>query len=171
MALAQIMSHLGRNSDPVMNGQWTFYVDFPRRAPPPPKTPKKAKTDGASNDVTSTTRKKQSKKSKTASQSDKKGKTVVTRNGKFYVPDADDFENGNESCDEDDFGFGAFVHKVGSKSRNLQNKAVLPKEKTQMLVDHITKLVSMWADEKQMNGNKAFCKLIFVLQKSFVRDA
>jgi len=25
-----------------------------------------------------------------------------------------------------------------------------------MLVDHITKLVSMWADEKQMNGNKAF---------------
>eukprot|EP00957_Ditylum_brightwellii_P038117 2882584-Ditylum_brightwellii.AAC.1 len=55
------------------------------------------------------------------------------KNGKFYVPDANDFENGNESCDEDDFGFGAFVHEFGSKSRNLQNKAVLPKEKTHML--------------------------------------
>uniref|UniRef100_A0A7S4WE36 Uncharacterized protein n=1 Tax=Ditylum brightwellii TaxID=49249 RepID=A0A7S4WE36_9STRA len=148
--------HLGRNSDPVMNGQRTFYVDFSRKAPPPPKTPKKAKTDGASNDVTTTTRKKQSKKSKTASQSDKKGKTVVIRNGKFYVPDADDFENGNENFDEDDFGLGTFAHRVGSKACNAQNKAVLPKEQTQMLVDRIKKLVSLWADEERMNGNKVF---------------
>eukprot|EP00957_Ditylum_brightwellii_P048426 3675183-Ditylum_brightwellii.AAC.1 len=51
--------HLGQNLDPVMNGQQTFYIGFPRKALQLPRSPKKANTDSASNDTTSTTRKKQ----------------------------------------------------------------------------------------------------------------
>mmetsp|Transcript_7039 Transcript_7039/g.10631 ORF Transcript_7039/g.10631 Transcript_7039/m.10631 type:complete len:105 (-) Transcript_7039:837-1151(-) len=74
--------HLGRNSDPVTNGQRKCYVDFPRKAPLPPKTPKKAKTDGASNDAASTTRKNQYENNRKQQVKVRKGKNSCTQKWK-----------------------------------------------------------------------------------------
>ena len=51
------------------------------------------------------------------------------------------------------------TRKVGRKSRSPPDVSVLPKNHSDKLLQRIKKLVAMWAEEEQMNGNKVFCKL------------
>ena len=47
-----------------------------------------------------------------------------------------------------------------STSNKTDEKNVLPKEHTEALMKRIKTLVSMFADEEQMNGKPIFCKFI-----------
>ena len=50
---------------------------------------------------------------------------------------------------------------VGEKAKSPSTKSTFPYRETDLLVKRIKKLVSMWADEEMMNGNKVFCKCSF----------
>ena len=51
------------------------------------------------------------------------------------------------------------------------DKDILPKKHTEALMKRIKKLVSMWADEEQMNGNPIFCKFIaFHFDLKFIKS-
>lgn len=67
-------------------------------------------------------------------------------NGKFEVPNI-------ELLDVE----GSSDRQIGKKGKSLiSNQSILPQNHTDTLMKRIKKLVTMWADEEIMNGNKVF---------------
>ena len=132
----------GPKAQMLKNQQFQFFVDFPSSSKAKSRT-KKAK------DATPTTAasdKKSSTKKKSLKTAKKAVKELKVKDGKFQVPTVEILDDSDDSD-----------RKVGSKSKaSSGEKSILPKNHTEQLVKRIKKLVSMWADEEIMNGNKVF---------------
>ena len=58
---------------------------------------------------------------------------------------------------------GGSIRNVGGKAKSPStDRSILPKNHTEILMKRINKLVTMWADEEIMNGNKVLCKCMCV---------
>ena len=157
----------GFNSDYVQEGekapllvrrQVKFEVEFPKD-PPKPKdaTTTKKKAAKKSTATTSVSTKKSGKKKAAAGKGKKKKATKSSKsaaNTSDFVISDDDIEDDEG---DDEFKDPAFDRKVGAKSKSPE-KTVLPKQQTEMLMERIKKLLSMWADEERMSGNNVYCK-------------
>jgi len=122
--------HLGEEAAALKSGQKIFNVDFPRK-----RSGKKLLDETCSE---TTSGKKASVKNK---------KETATKSGKFRKRSMT-VHIVNDSSESDD------GRTVGSKP--LTGLSILPHDKTKKLMENINKLVSMWAEEEQMNGNKVF---------------
>jgi len=132
----------GPKAHMLKNNQFQFFVDFPSKSTKA-KTSTKKKSK-VTTSKTSSSDKTPSKNRKATKTTKKAVKELKIKDGKFQVP--------VEILDDsDDDG-----RKVGSKSKASGDKPILPKNHTEVLVKRIKKLVSMWADEEIMNGNKVF---------------
>jgi len=140
--------HHGKKSDAIRNGVEKFYVEFPSSISK--STPSAKKSKGKD---TSTAKKK--KKTKTGSKTKPKvPKPVTIKNGKFEVPIIESIDDSDDDMEFDD-GLPSSSRKVGQKNKT-PDKSILPKNHTEALMKRIKKLVSLWADEEVMNGNKVF---------------
>ena len=155
----------GFNSDYVQEGekapllvrrQVKFEVEFPKD-PPKPKDATAGKKKAAKKSTTKSASTKKSGKKKAAAagkgkkkKATKASKTTAASTSDFVISDEDDIE-------DDEFEDPAFDRKVGAKSKSPE-KTVLPKQQTEMLMERIKKLLSMWADEERMSGNNVYCK-------------
>ena len=137
----------GENALATQNNQRPFFVEFPKAGSkaaaaaaakkPEPEMKKKA-----------TPKKKNSPKTK---QSEKPGPGIKAVAGKLSLSDFEISDDDEDEYEED--------RKVGSKASAVTR--LLPLKMTQALVARVKKLVGMWADEEQMNGNRVFCKSSF----------
>ena len=134
---------LGPKGEMLRNRQFQFLVDFPSSTSKSKgtKNKKKADTDGTSASASKSSAKKSKTKTK---QSSKTPKVLKVKDGRFQVPQVEILDGSDED------------RKVGSKSKSTGEKSILPRNYTELLVKRIKKLVSMWADEEIMNGNKVF---------------
>lgn len=134
--------HFGPKADFVRNGSYQFIVEFPKSG---------AKVTSSSNNKSDTT---STKKTAKASKNKKAKKTVTTKNGKIEVAAIESIDDSDDEI-EVESGLISSTRKVGSKSKS-PDKSILPKNHTEALMARIKKLVSLWADEEIMNGNKLF---------------
>jgi superfamily II DNA helicase RecQ len=137
----------GPKGEMLRNRQYQFHVDFPSDASKAKGNSKKKasqKEDSTPSSKSKSASSKKSKKSSTKKTSAKTPKTLKVKDGKFLVPHVEILDDSDED------------RKVGSKSKSPGEKSILPRNHTEVLVKRIKKLVSMWADEEMMNGNKVF---------------
>ena len=135
----------GENALATQNKQRPFFVEFP-------KARSKAAAASAAKKPDSEMKKKATPKKKNlpkTKESKKPGPGIKAVAGKLSLSD---FETSDEDEHEED-------RKVGNKASAV--KRLLPLKMTQALVARVKKLVGMWADEEQMNGNRVFCKSSF----------
>lgn len=129
----------GEDAPTLQSGKRRFAVDFPKKQlNQKEKNAAKAKTN---------------KKHKTSKET-KKGTVTKSRQFKQQSATVRIIDDSSSSDDDDD------GRTVGSKSMNAPS--ILPREKTKKLMENINKLVSMWAQEEQLNGNKVFSKSDFI---------
>ena len=136
----------GPKGDMLRNRQFQFFVDFPCGLSKA-KSKNKSKDSLQNDDKGASSKAKpsrNSRKSSTKNSATKTPKTVKVKNGKFQVPDVEILDGSDEE------------RMVGSKSKMAGEKSVLPRNHTEVLVQRIKKLVTMWAAEEMMNGNKVF---------------
>ncbi|KAL7532408.1 hypothetical protein ACHAXR_004611 [Thalassiosira sp. AJA248-18] len=115
------------------NPNQQFFVRFPTKKTTAPKeTKKKASKKNKEKESDSDKKPKAKRKSKKSKKSD------------TSLIDLQDSPESGSSPDD----------KIGAKRTN--ENTVLPKKYTDALLARIKKLVSMWAEEEQMNGNKVF---------------
>ena len=135
--------HPGENALATQSGQRQFFVEFPMSG---------AKVDATKPD----TAKKKPPPIKTTSRVLDILKAGPSVNATAVSLSVSDWEI-SDGSDRDEGEAGEdTTRKVGSKS--VATPRVLPLKMTQALVVRIKKLVGMWADEEQMNGNRVFCK-------------
>eukprot|EP00546_Thalassionema_frauenfeldii_P019421 CAMPEP_0178902928 /NCGR_PEP_ID=MMETSP0786-20121207/4877_1 /TAXON_ID=186022 /ORGANISM="Thalassionema frauenfeldii, Strain CCMP 1798" /LENGTH=1176 /DNA_ID=CAMNT_0020574249 /DNA_START=92 /DNA_END=3623 /DNA_ORIENTATION=+ len=123
----------GEEAPTLQSGNRRFAVDFP----------KKQLNQKEKNAAKAKTHKKQQKSKETEKGTVTKSRQFKQRSATVRIIDD------SSSSDDDDDG-----RTVGSKSMNAPS--ILPREKTKKLMENINKLVSMWAQEEQLNGNKVF---------------
>jgi len=133
----------GQKADLLRNKKWKFYVEFPSAA-----SSAKGKATPTKKKKTKETKKGKGKDKQAAKKSPKK---LSLKNGKFEVPTVEILDS-----DDDDDLPGSSNRRVGSKSKSPDEKSILPRKHTETLMKRIKKLVTMWADEEIMNGNKLF---------------
>ena len=132
--------HLGPKVDGLLTDQFKFFVEFPIKSS---STPKSAKNKSYSIPNPSP---KSNKKTKSKNYTAKPITTLELNNGKFEVPNI-------ELLDVE----GLSDRQIGKKGKSLMsNQSILPQNHTDTLMKRIKKLVTMWADEEIMNGNKVF---------------
>ena len=147
-------------------GQFQFYVDFPTKVSTPKAistTKKKKLTSLAS----SKTKNKQMIEDDATSSgySSKKTRNRISISKKKKLLS---FVNLEDDDDDDSDEFvelisGGSITNVGGKAKSPStDRSILPKNHTEILMKRIKKLVTMWADEEIMNGNKVFCKFVCV---------
>eukprot|EP01082_Thalassiosira_pseudonana_P003101 g2477.t1.1.5e174189 g2477 g2477.t1 contig12:204542-207964(-) len=126
--------HPGKNAALVQSGRQQFFVSFPKD---PPKA------------AAATRKKAAEKKGKDDDDYDKKPrakkKSIKSNKSSETSPIAID-DGPDSSADK----------RLGVKRSS--EPSVLPKKHTDALLGRIKRLVSMWAEEEQMNGNMVFCK-------------
>jgi len=140
----------GPKAELVREGKFRFLVDFPKTASAKSKERNGKSADAIIDDSSSKSKGKvetQAKKSKIT-------KKMKLKKGKITA------ENLEDSSSDSDLGesFIDYSYKKDgdkSKSPNVE-KSVLPKKHTDTLMKRIKKLVTLWADEEVMNGNKVF---------------
>jgi len=142
-------AHLGEKAEALKAGRYDFFVDFPAKSSA--KTPSKTKAP-SSKKVPSSTTKSLSigdgfRKPQNPAHSPYKKNNGIHSSVTLDVDSSDEFEDTRSK--------NAGSKSSGSSS-NSENVSVLPKKYTEMLMTRIKKLVGMWADEEQMNGNKVF---------------
>jgi len=119
-----------KKSQGILNGRQQFFVRFAKKKAPEPKKPKAAaKKKGKEDDD-----KKPKAKRKTKKKSKKNDEETI-----------DLLQDSPESSGSS---------SAGAKRAN--ETTVLPKKQTELLLARIKRLVNMWADEEQMNGNNVF---------------
>ena len=134
--------HHGSKSERVRDGTYQFFVDFPTSGTKTiPSSKKKA--------ATSSTK----KLTKSVSKS-KPSKTMSVKNGKFEMACIETIDDSDNEIDFEG-GLTSSSRKVGSKAKS-PDKSILPKNHTETLMKRIKKLVTFWAEEEIMNGNKVF---------------
>ena len=131
--------HLGRRAEELRVGSFDFFVEFPKASSKTPKAKKKRTTTSAT------------KKNK---DSPKARKAMTVKNGKLEVANIETIDDSDDEFEFDN-GLNQPGRKVGNKSKS-PDKSILPKNHTSTLMERIKKLVSLWADEEVMNGNKVF---------------
>jgi bloom syndrome protein len=136
----------GPKAQMLKNQQFQFFVDFPSSSKA--KTSKMKTTDDTPTAAVSD--KKSSTKKKSLKTAKKAAKELTVKDGKFQVPTVEILDDSDDEVADDS------DRKVGSKSKSSGEKSILPRNHTEQLVKRIKKLVSMWADEEIMNGNKVF---------------
>jgi len=103
------------------------------------------------------------RRSSSSSSKSTKTKTKVTKKrGSTKIPARGDRYHAVEEIDishEEPMSAGPRISNASSSSES--ESSILPKHLTEKLVERIKKLVKMWAEEEQMNGNKVFCKCKF----------
>lgn len=140
--------HPGANAHLILNGAKQFFVDFPQTVVDPPKSSKKKKKEVES---------KATEKLTEIKNNDTSGAAKCD-----YHDDTEVESFTDEVVEQDNHR----TRKVGRKSRSPPDVSVLPKNHSDKLLQRIKKLVAMWAEEEQMNGNKVFCKLEIFLDLS-----
>ena len=79
-----------------------------------------------------------------------------------FEDELETYKNEIDKCSSNPYGMEDRPSSSGSESTLNNNhtsvKSILPKDFTEQLVERIKKLVRMWAEEEQMNGNNVFCK-------------
>eukprot|EP00547_Thalassionema_nitzschioides_P005472 CAMPEP_0194204474 /NCGR_PEP_ID=MMETSP0156-20130528/3983_1 /TAXON_ID=33649 /ORGANISM="Thalassionema nitzschioides, Strain L26-B" /LENGTH=1111 /DNA_ID=CAMNT_0038930501 /DNA_START=141 /DNA_END=3476 /DNA_ORIENTATION=+ len=125
----------GEEAAALQAGKRRFVVDFPK------KQSRKNEKD--------TNKAKTNKKQKKPDKKNRDTTTSESRQFKQRSATVRIVNDSSSSDDDDDDG-----RTVGSKS--LAAPSMLPHEKTKKLIENINKLVSMWAQEEQLNGNKVF---------------
>lgn len=120
----------GPKAPSLQAGRHPFFVRFPSKTAPPKESKKKTPK-----------KKKEVDSEKKPKAKQKKKKTRKTEDTIDLLMDSPASEL---SADD----------KVGAKRTN--DRTVLPKKYTDALLNRIKKLVMMWAEEEQMNGNKVF---------------
>jgi len=118
--------HLGPKAPAVRNGNHQFFVDFPIAA----GKKESKKSSSKKKEVAEEEEYDQKKTSSTTKQTKKKSRKSAT----------------GDSAEDN----------LSNSSKRTSGNALLPKNYTEDLVERIKKLVSMWAEEEQMNGNKLF---------------
>jgi superfamily II DNA helicase RecQ len=149
----------GYNAAALNQGSQKFTVDFPGKAAKPARSKKddnttasKAKPPAKKTRKTATTKSNELRRSAKQNIIDISGRDSIGTSGDDELEDS-----------------AFFDRKVGNKSRSTSSdKTVLPKEYTDELMKRIKKLVTMWAEEEQMNGNKVFCKFEYLFSVSYV---
>lgn len=135
----------GPRAQMLRNGQFRFCVDFPSGSSK--KNP--SKENIASSNTASIPSAMPSVK-----KSNKNKKELQLKEGKFEIPMVEIID---ESDDDEEFVNNSSVkRKAVKRSNSPGEKSILPQNHTEVLVKRIKKLVSMWADEEVMNGNKVF---------------
>lgn len=140
----------GPRAQMLRNGQYRFFVEFPSSA-----SKKKSLSSNDENASSNTDTKPLSKTiTNTKTKSDKKQKGLQLKPEKVSIPMVEIVDD----SDDDEFTQDAGMkRKAGvTKSSSPAEKSILPQNYTEVLVKRIKKLVSMWADEEVMNGNKVF---------------
>jgi ATP-dependent DNA helicase, RecQ family len=136
----------GPKAQMLRNSQFRFCVDFPSASS---KKKKPSKENIASSNTSSVPSAMPSGK-----KSNKKKKELKVKDGKFETPMVEIID---ESDDDDEFVNNSGIkRKSGKRTNSPDDKSILPQNHTEALVKRIKKLVSMWADEEVMNGNKVF---------------
>mmetsp|Transcript_16862 Transcript_16862/g.31928 ORF Transcript_16862/g.31928 Transcript_16862/m.31928 type:complete len:1280 (-) Transcript_16862:2376-6215(-) len=136
----------GPRAQMLRNGQFRFCVDFP-------STSSKKKNPSKEN-ITSDNNDSIPKVIPSTKKSNKSKREGPTKEGKFEIPMVEIID---ESDDEEFVHNAGVKRKAASKSKTSPDeKSILPQNYTDALVKRIKKLVSMWADEEVMNGNKVF---------------
>jgi len=120
----------GPKAQATQAGSNPFFVRFPTNKAPEPKESKK----------------KASKKKDKEADSDKKPRAKKKQSRKSEEPIDLLMDSPEPELSADG--------KIGAKRTN--EKTVLPKKHTDALLSRIKKLVNMWAEEEQMNGNNVF---------------
>lgn len=145
--------HRGEKANDVERGSHRFEVEFEVASKSIIAKPKKNSAKKAPKEKAKAGKKRNASRSPVS-------KPIVPKNGSHYVPDIDDFEDG----DDDEVKVVKTVGNKSAKGTASAEKAVLPKKYTDELMDRIKRLISMWADEEQMNGNNVFCEFrLFVV--------
>ena len=116
----------GPNANAVMNGSFTFFVDFEAKKAAVVKEKKKATS-----------------KKKDGGEKKKKAKKKTKKANSEYVIEVGDSPDSDEPLSS-------------MASKNKRGKGVLPANRTADLSDRIKKLVTNMAEEEQMNGEKVF---------------
>lgn len=160
----------GFNSDYVQEGdkapllvrrQVKFQVDFPKDPPKAKDTTTGKKKAAKKSATTKSASTKKGGKKKTATGKDKSSGSKKKKAAKSSKSAAStsDFIISDDDIEDDDGEFEdpTFERTVGAKSKSPE-KTVLPKQQTEMLMERIKKLLSMWADEERMSGNNVYCK-------------
>jgi len=129
----------GENALATQNGQRQFFVEFPRSIPKAVCAKKEAK----SKKLTPT-------KGRTLKEANKSGQGRKPLNGPHAMSDWE-VSDGESGVDDN-----AEIENRKTVSKATVAPRVLPLKETQALVARIKKLVGMWADEEQMNGNRVF---------------
>ena len=144
--------YLGPTAEAARSGRFQFFVNFPSATKANDISTQEI---GICNTVTKKTKKNKGQKK------EKRSKLVV-KGGRFEVPSVQNL------CDSDDdsvtvltttnssdkqHGKTSRLHSLTSTS---PSNSVLPTHHFEKLKERIKKLVSMWADEEKMNGNKVF---------------
>eukprot|EP00549_Striatella_unipunctata_P001171 CAMPEP_0118677586 /NCGR_PEP_ID=MMETSP0800-20121206/2713_1 /TAXON_ID=210618 ORGANISM="Striatella unipunctata, Strain CCMP2910" /NCGR_SAMPLE_ID=MMETSP0800 /ASSEMBLY_ACC=CAM_ASM_000638 /LENGTH=539 /DNA_ID=CAMNT_0006573283 /DNA_START=376 /DNA_END=1995 /DNA_ORIENTATION=- len=118
----------GERAMAIQRGEESFFVNFPRKG------------SRISTNIT--------KASEHQNSTKKKSRQTPSKNKGKPKIQAFDVLMGSEALDhEEDYG---------KRTKAQGEKNVLPKKYTEELMNRIKRLVSMWADEEQMNGNKVF---------------
>mmetsp|Transcript_9010 Transcript_9010/g.21950 ORF Transcript_9010/g.21950 Transcript_9010/m.21950 type:complete len:1376 (+) Transcript_9010:166-4293(+) len=124
----------GPKSHAVLAGSHQFFVRFPaKKSSPPKESSKKASKKKDKEPSDSDAKPKAKRKSK---------KTRKSESALDMLRDSP--ESGNSA-----------IGNTGAAKRTNENM-VLPKKNTDALLARIKRLVSMWAEEEQMNGNNVF---------------
>ena len=163
----------GFNSDYVQEGdkapllvrrQVKLQVVFPKDPPKAKDTTTGKKKAAKKSATTKSASTKKGGKKKTATGKDKSSGSKKKKAAKSSKSAAStsDFIISDDDIEDDDEGDGefedpTFERTVGAKSKSPE-KTVLPKQQTEMLMERIKKLLSMWADEERMSGNNVYCK-------------
>ena len=147
-------------------GQFQFYVDFPTKVSTPKaiSTTKKKKLTSLTSSKTKNKQMIEDDATSSGYSSKKtRNRTSISKKKKLLS-----FVNLEDDDDDDSDEFvelisGGSITNVGGKAKSPStDRSILPKNHTEILMKRIKKLVTMWADEEIMNGNKVFCKCMCV---------
>ena len=138
----------GPNAEATLRGKNKFFVPFAKTEKSPTSSSKESRSSKKKKSSNSTS----SLGKKIPRSGRKKSKNIAAtednQNSSYCVPSIE-WTTNNEA---------SLSRNVGEKSKSPSTNSTFPQRETDLLVKRIKKLVSMWADEEMMNGNKVFCK-------------
>jgi bloom syndrome protein len=149
--------HQGNKGPSIANGSGRFYVEFPKKEASKAST--KATASATKSTKTPATPKDRNKAATKKALKRTQKEQPLARNKKtperISSSSLDIFSNIEHDDSEDDH---SPIRQLGTKARGASgaDTAILSQVHTEALKKRLTKLVEMWAEEEQMNGNNVF---------------